>query len=161
MVRLIDELQVNAVFLENVANITGPGMQGCLRAVLSSLCKRGFEYRYVTFRAMNVGAPQTRHRWFLLGVRNGLRSHDWGVQPLSAEAIMRRHFPFWHTESKVPRQIDGATATTTERIARIERLKRLGNTVVPQMAMAAVELLAGGAASTSKMQPQAKRARSQ
>lgn len=144
MVRLIDELDVNAVFLENVSNITSGKMYGALTVVLRSLTERGFECRYVSLRATNVGAPQTRNRWFLLATRNGLGFDDFCATPLSHDAIVSRFFPHWESESNVPRQVDAVDLTKAANVARKSRLQRLGNTVVPQMVTAAFETMVAG-----------------
>jgi len=146
MVRLIDELNVKAVFLENVANITSGKMHDALSVVLRSLTERGFVCRWVSLRATNVGAPQTRNRWFLLATRNGLDFHDFQASPLTHASIRERFFPHWASETSLPRQVDGAKLTKASNAARKSRLQRLGNTVVPQMVMAAFETLVAGMA---------------
>ena len=70
MLRLIDELDVQVAFLENVANITSPSLKSELDVVMTAMVERGFHCRYVTLQATDVGACQTRRRWFMFATRS-------------------------------------------------------------------------------------------
>ena len=77
ILRLLRELRgkfgalPDAVFLENVANITSPDMQGVWRGLLSGLQSLGYEARWVTVACNEVKLPQTRRRWLLLATQPG------------------------------------------------------------------------------------------
>ena len=145
MLRLIDELELEVAIFENVARITCPAMSKDLAAVLDSLRERGFKCRYVSMHATNVGAPQTRNRWFLLATRGSANTHDFDVKPLSADSIKERFFSTGASEPvNVPRQIDGSKLTKEEARNRKYRLMRAGNSVLPSMVTVAFETMVAG-----------------
>lgn len=75
VLRLIKELRKefgkmpHTVFLENVAHITSDGMAGVWRGVLKGLQDLGYEGRWITITADEVGLPATRARWILLATQ--------------------------------------------------------------------------------------------
>jgi len=163
IMRLIDSLpSVQCVFLENVARITSGAMAKDLRVVLQSLTDRGFGVRYVSMLATNVGAPQTRSRWFLLATRGAFDADAFDVRPLSTARIREQFFPFWAQEpdpTLVPRQLDGAKLTKEEARDRKKRLQRLGNSVVPAMIAVAFETMVAGFEAVEQAEPKPKKRR--
>lgn len=70
--RLLDETQAPFVFLENVPNIRTKGAE----RICKELSERGYDCRWGTISARDVGALHKRERFFLLGYseHNGLAS---------------------------------------------------------------------------------------
>lgn len=67
--RLIDEIRPAFVFLENVPAIRTRGAE----TVGKELARRGYDCRWTTISAAEVGAPHLRNRWWLLAHRDGRR----------------------------------------------------------------------------------------
>jgi DNA (cytosine-5)-methyltransferase 1 len=65
---IIRDVRPDVVFLENVAAITGRGLD----AVLGSLADIGYDAEWLCLRASDVGAPHGRNRWFCLARRQEL-----------------------------------------------------------------------------------------
>lgn len=66
IMRLAEEIQPTFIFLENVPNICS---KGGLR-VVREIAERGYDCRWCTLSAAEVGAPHRRERWFLLAYAN-------------------------------------------------------------------------------------------
>jgi DNA (cytosine-5)-methyltransferase 1 len=62
VIRLVGELRPRLVFLENVAAIRGRGAH----VVVGDLAALGYDCRWTTFRAADIGAPHGRDRWWCL-----------------------------------------------------------------------------------------------
>lgn len=140
--RLVKEINPTFVFLENVPAIRTRG----LREVIREFTNLGYGCRWTCVSAAEVGAPHLRKRWFLLAYSNkqGLQgSKDTGEtrrdrskaikQPAGQSQIFRDH---WATEPNVGRVVNGLPL-------RVDRIKRLGNAVVPAQAKEAFERLIG------------------
>ena len=67
--RLTDELQPTFLFLENV-----PALIKHLQKILDELHRRGFDARWTTLEAGNLGAPHKRQRIFILACRSSRAS---------------------------------------------------------------------------------------
>ena len=69
---LLREVRPRLFFLENVTGITmGTGQQGAyVYRIFDDLCKIGYEFRWTTVRASDIGAPHRRERFFLLANSN-------------------------------------------------------------------------------------------
>jgi DNA (cytosine-5)-methyltransferase 1 len=63
IVRLAKEIQPTFLFLENVPAITGRGLDTIIREIT----KAGYDVRWTTLSAQEIGAPHKRERWWLLG----------------------------------------------------------------------------------------------
>lgn len=63
IMRLVDEIQPKFIFLENVPAITTRG----LSQVTAEITKRGYDSRWTTLSAAEIGANHKRERWWLLG----------------------------------------------------------------------------------------------
>lgn len=61
IIRLVSEVLPRFVFLENVA-----GIRSYAYRVVEDLAGLGYDCRWTTIRAADVGAPHLRDRWFLL-----------------------------------------------------------------------------------------------
>ena len=131
--RVIREVGPRKVFLENVPGILSLGIGDVLR----DLALLGYDAQWCVFRASEVGAPQDRKRWFCLAYSQRYS----GTMELFAPGPEQRKqwgaflkaYPT--AQPSVRREADGTTT-------RLDRLKALGNGVVPLQAAAAYYILA-------------------
>lgn len=162
--RIIGCLRPDAVFLENVPGLRTLG----LRYVLADLAGLGFDAEWGCFRAADVGAPHLRNRLFLLSYANGakLRKQSGGggrsswkgpsvvgidgapgdvadpnregkLQPGWSQQEERKRIGYgdrWAVEPAICRMAHGVPD-------RVDRLRALGNAVVPACAALAFEAL--------------------
>lgn len=158
--RLVREVKPTFVFLENVPAIRTRG----LGRVVWGLSELGYDCRWTTISAAAVGAPHQRNRWFLLAHANGLRSNSrseselaskkhseselrrktlantigleksWGPEAEPADPIADASW--WVSEPNVGRVVDGLPF-------RVDRVRGLGNSVVPIQAREAFKKLVG------------------
>lgn len=167
VVRLIEEIKPPFVFLENVPAIRTRG----LSRVCWELASLGYDLRWTNVSAAELGAPHLRNRWFLLAYADGLGLRDRGKwikkgkaktnfklgnngtkKPLAdSNSKMRAEYgaigrkqenssikytSWWKIEPDVDRVVN-------ELPYRVDRIKRLGNAVVPACAKEAFERLLG------------------
>lgn len=141
--RAIKELQPNYVIIENVRGLTKRGLD----TVLSDLASLGYDAIWTCVPAAAVGAGHIRWRLFILAYSNSERFQEqWRKSPTYAKyptierggAIYRSlglsiadraeaYSDLWKAEPGVGRMADGISS-------RVDRLKCLGNAVVPQVA---------------------------
>ncbi len=145
MHRLICELRPRYVLVENVSALLHRGME----RVLGDLAAGGYDAEWQCLPAAAFGAPHLRDRLFLLAYPTGTRRQqvlrtpngqqagrtnvgwtkkercsDWD----SFELASRYCFSgMWFPQSNVQRVLDGVSS-------RMDRLRGLGNAVVPQIA---------------------------
>lgn len=118
--RIICELRPRYALVENVAALLQRGIE----RVLGDLAACGYDAEWHCLAAANFGAPHIRERLFLVAypcVRNGARL-KWGRKPF-----------------RYPGSCRGADQPGLDRASygisnRVDRLKSLGNAVVPQVA---------------------------
>jgi DNA (cytosine-5)-methyltransferase 1 len=134
--RIIGDLGPRYVFVENVSALLGRGLD----RVLGDLAALGFDAEWHCIPASAVGAPHRRDRVWIIGSRPG--------RAILADALRRRlahssaepervvsgaiDAPVggsWRAEPDVGRVVDGIPA-------RVDRLRCLGNAIVPQIAEA-------------------------
>lgn len=166
--RLVEETKPTFVFLENVPAIRTRG----LGRVVWGLSSLGYDCRWTVVSAASVGAPHKRDRWFLLAYadsknireqqgwgsgsdweretqsglngakesvanacRSGLEGNNWQKPEYSklTESFGKK---WWKVEPDVGRVVDGVPN-------RVDRIKCLGNAVVPLQAQTAFQILAG------------------
>lgn len=163
IMRLARETGAEWIFLENVPNIRTKG----LGQVLQTLADSGYDCRWGALSAADVGANHKRNRWFLLAHANnkGLEGRNsrelqerFGEQsprtsgPLADSfcsrleryvqsevkltQLHRESAGFWETEPNVGRVANGIPK-------RVDRLRALGNAVIPAQAREAFERLMG------------------
>lgn len=157
MLRIIRLLRPRFVIVENVPALTTRG----LGSVLGGLSQAGYDAEWRTLSAQEFGAPHIRERLFIIAYTNGdqLRSADRGRQIGASRkssnelrdngetwimadsphdgALWRKQFSprgegerlgnWWAVESELDRVANGIPA-------RMDRLRCLGNAVVPQVA---------------------------
>ncbi len=78
MLRIIGEIRPRYALMENVSALLGRGMD----TVLGTLSEIGYDARWTTVRASDVGAPHRRERVFILGI-----SQEQPVRPGLRESI--------------------------------------------------------------------------
>jgi DNA (cytosine-5)-methyltransferase 1 len=162
IVRLAKEIKPAFLFLENVPAIRTRGLD----TVIQELTAIGYDCRWTMLSAADVGANHKRERWFLLAHTEGERRDKGlsdtrrcaeGMEPrqeqrlgdgcssladTSATRLEVQQEPapssrdWWATEPSVGRVAHGVPQ-------RVDRIKRLGNAVVPQQAKEAFKILMG------------------
>jgi DNA (cytosine-5)-methyltransferase 1 len=153
--RIVRELRPRYVFVENVAALRVRG----LGRVLGDLAKIGYDAQWDCVRAADVGAPHLRNRLFILAYSGGQQSQGQSVTVAGgdlsafvardgeegsvadadresarrlAESWQVAHW--WSVEPDVGRVAHGVPA-------RMDRLRCLGNAVVPAQAAFAWRVL--------------------
>lgn len=145
VIRLAKEIQPAFLFLENVSNIRTKGMD----RVIEELTQAGYDCRWLFISASDVGAPHKRERWFCLAHSKEFSSRrevrDLHCSNETTQGPKNEHqnktgesisAGWWTSEPDVVR-------VANEVPQRMDRLKRLGNAVVPQQARQAFEILMG------------------
>ena len=136
ILRHIKAIKPRWVFLENVRGHVKNG----LREVLSDLGKAGYRTEWGIFSAEEVGAPHRRERLFIIANSDGIRAEVpaerefSSVEVLDSNGKTRGAGNHWAVEPAVGRVADGTAD-------RIDRLRILGNGVVPQTAALAWQVL--------------------
>jgi site-specific DNA-cytosine methylase len=133
IMRLVDELQVTSVFLENVPNILRLGMGAVVKELT---VKRGFELRWCVLGADDLGAPQTRKRWFCLATRAGFE--------MGGRAPNMHTFDWRKNKGPTPVERMDCDSSPTNKRESFARLGLLGNSVVPIVVLTAFTYLAKG-----------------
>jgi len=120
----IDALRPRYVLLENVAAHLGRGFNG----VLADLHALGFDAEWSTVTACSVGAPHVRRRLFVVAHANSVRQPGSAVDA-QAPVVPRPTGPArrWPHPPSPLGMADGIPH-------RLDRLRALGNAVVPQVA---------------------------
>jgi site-specific DNA-cytosine methylase len=138
--------------LENVAAITSKGLD----QVLKDIAALGYDAKWLTVRASDVGAPHIRDRWFCLATLSDTNSNKWSASGMGQNAktngrddfsglcamvsdtdiIGSEAHDWWSVESNVCRVANGIPN-------RVHRLRGLGNAQVPLQAAVAYRLLGG------------------
>ncbi len=164
ILRLAKELRPKFIFLENVPAIRTRGLD----KIGQQLANAGYDCRWDIISAKEIGACHRRERWFLLAYSNGIdlrvesgRSfwenwkktgklkHD-GREKYYTHA-MRERLEGIRRESELPRpstyggwKSEPAICRRDNGVSnRVDRIKCLGNSVVPLQARTAFERLAG------------------
>jgi DNA (cytosine-5)-methyltransferase 1 len=149
VVRLVEEIKPAFIFLENVPAIRTRGGE----RVGKELARLGFDLRWGTLSASDVGAPHLRNRWWCLA------AHTERL-PCGGEALADPLFPRWEGFGskcqlgggegawKISGPCWWAAEPAMGRVAhgvahRSDRIRVLGNGVVPAQAREAFIRLAG------------------
>ena len=129
--RLIKEIRPKWVIAENVSALRSRGLDEVLR----SLAEIGYDAEWHCIPASAVGAPHRRDRVWIVAYPHGTGlegcqetgnfSRCW-TQINEQLARCRESHNYWSTESGVGRVADGVSG-------RVDRIKQLGNAVVPQI----------------------------
>lgn len=129
--RIICEVRPRYVLVENVPALLTRGLSD----VLSTLASFGYDAEWSIVSACAMGAPHTRERLFLVaypqchrGERRRIEeSRIWRDQPSNKATGQNTVSPWWSSEPTMGRVAYGLPA-------RLDRLRGLGNAVVPQVA---------------------------
>ena len=70
--RILRERQPKAFILENVKGLTNHDKGKNLYVILNTLKDLGYDYVYKVLNSSNYGIPQSRERWYCVGVRKDL-----------------------------------------------------------------------------------------
>ena len=119
--RIISELRPKFVIVENVAALLSRGLD----RVLGDLAEIGYDAEWHCIPASAVGAPHRRDRIWILAYPRRVPAQIPLERELSAIQIAYGS-GWWETEPDVGRVADGVPG-------RVDRLKQLGNAVVPQI----------------------------
>mgnify|MGYP003131248372 CR=1 FL=1 len=100
---LLREVRPRLFFLENVTGITmGTGQQGAyVYRIFDDLCKIGYEFRWTTVRASDIGAPHRRERFFLLAYSNSTRGQSLKRDRMGNEYTKSKHPIQFESESGI------------------------------------------------------------
>jgi DNA (cytosine-5)-methyltransferase 1 len=135
MLRIIRLVRPRYVLVENVAALLNRGLD----EVLGSLAESGYDAEWTCLRASDFGAPHRRERIFIMAhaaklknsgecinensVKHRLPARKSGRSCLGKRGESRK----WIPEPSIRRVVDGFPA-------RVDRLRGLGNAIVPQCA---------------------------
>lgn len=158
VIRIVRQLNLRIIVLENVSALLTRGLD----RVLGTLAEVGYDAEWHCIPASSIGANHRRDRIFILAYSNNSRlqrmrfdgenkrreDSDRHIRP--SGVVLRdisRHRKHWNVEPAVGELVNGVsgglvqfTGRTGRAIPRrIEKLKALGNAVVPQVA----EVVAG------------------
>jgi DNA (cytosine-5)-methyltransferase 1 len=122
--RLISEIRPSFAIIENVSILRSRG----LADVLGSLAALGYDAEWHCVPACAVGAPHKRDRIWIVAYPN--RIDGWARagkgQLIEAHWLETTDRSWWGTEPAMGRVANGVPG-------RVDRLKQLGNAVVPQI----------------------------
>jgi len=142
LMRVVRMVRPRYVVLENVPMLLTGDSGRWMSAVLGELAESGYDAKWDCVPAAAVGAPHRRDRVFIVAYANRERLEEWSQQdgsPKAGKQASRRNNArgrsqdagrrgdWWQTEPDVCRVVDGAPF-------RVDRLRALGNAVVPQVA---------------------------
>jgi len=138
--RLADETKAPFIFLENVPNIRLLGAE----TVCKEFSKRGYDIRWCMLSARDVGAPHKRERFFLLAYKNSVGDGEKELSDSEKQRLPGKQYKerwpsrcgWWETEPDLVRVANGLPSQN-------DRIKALGNSVVPQCVKEAFKILAG------------------
>lgn len=153
--RIISEVAPRLVFIENASALVGRGLD----IVLSDLAEMGFDAEWGCFRAADVGAPHRRERIFILAYAHGAGAQGISRAQDGSPSFARAHGPEleaggfdfppgpddlagWREYLKRHPTAQPAVRRDADGMAlRVERLRALGNGVVPAQAALAWHVL--------------------
>ncbi len=140
MLRLAEQIKPKFIFLENVPAIT---TRGGLR-VVKEIAKMGYDTRWGIISAKTIGAKHKRDRWFMLSYSKSERlqkiRQSGGSKKI--ESVFKIDFEYekFYKEPSHKLELAGMAYDVSH---RMERIKSLGNAVVPDQVLFAFELLMG------------------
>jgi len=132
--RLAKEINPLFIFLENVPAIRTRGLD----VVLKELTLLRYDCRWTTLSASAIGAPHKRERWFLLAhsMRSGLERQWQKPSRIQETYVKNTRSNWWAVEPNVDRVANGVPF-------RVDRIKCLGNSVVPEQVKEVFKKLIG------------------
>ncbi len=129
--RIVRVARPRYVVVENVPGLASAGMGD----VLGDLASVGYDCEWQSIPAAFVGAPHLRWRIFIVADTedtdrrrtDGTQDAGWWDQETGRRGVSRHWLQHWAVEPDVGRVADGVPR-------RVDRLRGLGNAVVPQVA---------------------------
>lgn len=141
IVRLCGEIKPRFIFLENVPAITSRG--GC--EVVRAIASMGYDCRWCVISAESIGAPHKRERWFILAHSQSERFKERGL-PMREETTHAKPencFKCFSWDKEPENRLE--LARVDDGIPfYVDRVKALGNAVVPAQAKEAFKTLMYG-----------------
>jgi len=132
MLRVIDATKPAGVFIENVVGIRKRG----LSTVVRGLTELGYNVVWSPLAAAHVGAPHRRSRMWIYARHEEARGENMSLRGAAASIWERNSGDFEPWERGVPRVLPKGRYP-----GRVQRLKAIGNAVVPECARQAFLLL--------------------
>tara|TARA_R110002051_G_scaffold229801_1_gene291699 strand:+ start:611 stop:1519 length:909 start_codon:yes stop_codon:yes gene_type:complete len=134
MRRVIGELRPEVVIVENVPNLVNLGIEH----VLGSLAEIGYDAEWDIVSAQDIGAPHLRKRiWIVAHADSARLGEQCGTEPVGEElrpAERLRSAGRWQDGRNNHWRIEPAVGRVANGVPdRVDRLKGLGNAVVPQI----------------------------
>lgn len=140
IIRLVEETNPRFVFLENVSAIRTRGLNGVAQAFTDI----GYDFRWTIVSAKEVGACHIRKRWFGLANLESERREEGGLRlrktPANPILNVPTEYEGWDIWKDPEPLLDGKVHGIS---ARVDRIKALGNAVVPFQAKEAFMRLSG------------------
>jgi DNA (cytosine-5)-methyltransferase 1 len=132
MRRVICEAKPRWIVAENVPGLLSSEAGRYFGRVLRDLAEGGYDASWFVLPAGDIGAPHYRERLFIVAHTNSERRQKCNVSAVSKK-------PGQHTRGTIENGASWATKPTVDRVAngipkRVDRLRCLGNAVVPQVA---------------------------
>jgi DNA (cytosine-5)-methyltransferase 1 len=135
-IRVVRELRPRVVVLENVAALLTRGLD----RVLGTLAEIGYDAEWHCIPAASIGAPHIRDRVFIISYADSITSSKANSESVSKSLeqnsrmgsarrswLSKSKSDWWATEPAICRMANGVPS-------RVDRLRGLGNAVVPQVA---------------------------
>jgi DNA (cytosine-5)-methyltransferase 1 len=143
--RIIEELSPRWVVIENVAAIESPTHRASRDAVLGGLRSLGYCGERAILSAADVGAPHRRDRWFVLAHHRSQRVSGYVIETISRQPAFSwcedgRRVEDFRGRSDVPEPL--VRRTSDGFASGVDRLRAIGNAVVPQVAEVVGRLIA-------------------
>jgi DNA (cytosine-5)-methyltransferase 1 len=121
--RLIKEIRPKIAIIENVSALRSRGLD----KVLWSLAEIGYDAEWHCIPASAVGAPHQRDRIWIVAYANGAQcERRWVSSRVYSKYTHTSCKSWWKVEPNVGRVVNGVPS-------RVDRLRSLGNAVVPQI----------------------------
>ena len=133
--RLIDEIRPRYVLIENVSALRSRGLD----RVLGSLAALGYDAEWHCIPACAVGAPHRRDRVWIVAYAEGQQSASRNHRSEPEQARKSQQSQFGGTDRGALRAGNWASEPDVGRVAhgvpaRVDRLRGLGNAIIPQIA---------------------------
>ena len=123
MLRIIGELRPRFAIVENVSAL----LQREMGTVIGDLVGIGYDAEWDVISACSIGAPHTRERVFIVAYPEGRRRGQCGRIEQQKDGDPQGNLPQWPDKPEPVRMADGISN-------RLDRLRGLGNAIVPQIA---------------------------
>ena len=156
IIRLVGEVRPKFILLENVRNIVSLAKGETFQEVLFQIAKSGYDAEWACIPASAVGACHQRARWWLVAYPKRQRSDEGatgeGLRRKRQEEMPQLGATWFNGSRELSRPVAGGESVTLSPdwrsylsqpvlcrgddglSGRVDRLKQLGNSIVPQVA---------------------------